>query len=209
MSQLAEAIRQGVELPPVTIDDKHNLVVDRDFIAARRLRRAGGLDVDIPVERHSATNEMLSTDAGQQRAGQAALERRSEHRGCTSCARWACPVEAEFQAALSVGEVKLKNARADVRSGREAVPAVLTDPVVLKRDFRHMEGQEMTTSQHIAHAKASGAGVLVRLARQSADPTETINWEHENLKKTLAKPTRSSRQRARPFDVQGSNEQAA
>ena len=209
VSQLAEAIRQGVQLPPIVIDTRHNLVVD-GFHRCEAYERVSGLDVEIRVERRQFRNriEMLlySTAANNEQGKPLSNydQNVAAHKLLAMGVSWK-----RISAALSVDESKLRN-RVLLSGPVEKMPGVLADPVVLKRDFRHLEGQPMTTSAHIAHSKASGAGVLYS-ARDVIRriESETINWQHESIKKTLANLRDLLVNEPNLLDVQGSDEQAA
>ena len=186
VSQLAEALREGVELPPIVIDTKHNLVAD-GFHRCEAYERVMGLDAQIPAIRKEFKNkaEILLYSAEVNNGQGKPLSNHDQNIAAHKLREMGVSWE-RISACLNVGVPKLKN-RVLMSGPVEKRPGVLTDPVVLKRDFKHLEGQPLTTSQHIAHAKASGAGVIVE-ARQVMRrlESETINWEHENLKKTLA-----------------------
>lgn len=187
VSKLADALKVGAELPPVIADRKSLKVVDGFHRCEAHLRVYGDEAViQVELRDYDDENELLLEAGLLNHDHGKALTSYDQDVFATKAQARGIPIE-RIAMTLSIPAEKLKR-RLTISGPVERRPGIFDPkPVPLKRDFRHLEGQQLDQAALEALAKSQGAGVLYS-ARDVIRRVEsnTINWENEGVRKTLA-----------------------
>lgn len=187
VSMLVDAIRSGIDLPPITADRTTSKVVDGFHRCAANERLFGEDEalVEVEWEDFEDETEMFRVSARVNSNHGKKLSSYDKDVCVTKAETFGIDIE-DIAFDLSIPADKLRR-RVTVSGSIERMPGVMDQkPIALKRDFRHLEGKPLNQAALEAHAKANGAGVLYS-ARDVIRRIEsgTVNWKHESVIRTL------------------------
>lgn len=187
ISMLVDAIRSGIDLPPVIVDQRSRKVVDGFHRCAANERLFGEDEALVEVEWADYEDEAeIFREAARLNSVQGKKLSSYDQDICAAKAEsLGIPLEV-ISIDLSIPADKLRK-RVTLSGEVERMPGVFdSQPIPLKRDFRHLEGRRFTQRAVEAHAKSTGAGVLYS-ARDVIRRVEsgTVNWQYDSIVKTL------------------------
>lgn len=182
VNQMAEALRAGVELPPMTADKKSKRVVD-GFHRVRAYQKVYGLDVEALVDfKEYASEAEMFTDAVRLNASHGRRLSTYDQARCIAKAE-ALKLEPDVISSMlnmtpkRIGEMKVQR-----------FATYKLEPRVLKRTTAHLAGKELTDDEAEYNIKAGGMHqsfyIYQVIAMLEAD---TVNWENQGVGNALKK----------------------
>lgn len=180
VNQMVEALRAGLELPPVVIDRKSKRVVD-GFHRVRAYQKLYGLDAEIPVEvRDYKDDAEMFADAVRLNA--------SHGRQLSPFDRARCIAKAEvLNLGLEVISSMLNmtaHSIAEMKAQRFATYKMA--PLVLKRTTAHLAGKELTDDEVRYNVRAGGMHQTFYINQVIAMlEADTVNWENPKVLNSL------------------------
>jgi hypothetical protein len=180
VSQMMEALKAGVELPPIVIDRKSQRVVD-GFHRVRAYQKLYGLDADIPVELKSYKSDAdMFADA---------VRLNSKHgRPLSTYDRVRCIAKAELfklepEVISSMLNMTLETI-AEMKAKRFATYKM--EPFALKRTTMHLAGKELSDEEADYNVKAGGMHQTFYINQVIAMlEADTVNWDNPKVTNAL------------------------
>ncbi len=186
VTQMMEAVKAGVELPPVIADKKTGCVTD-GWHRCRRATRADGPDATIEVifRPYKSRAEML-LDAIRLNASHGRHFSPYDRTRAILLAQDLGIDEKALAGALAItteriGELRVSKS-ATVKTGK------VTTSVPIKRTIGHMAGKRLSRAQQAANEKLGGMGQLFYVNQLiTLIETDLVNVDDENLLEGLRK----------------------
>lgn len=182
VNQMVEALKAGLQLPPITVDRRSHRVVD-GFHRVRAYQKLYGVDAKIPAElKDYKSNAEMFMDAVRLNA--------NHGRQLSTYDRARCIARAEsFKLELEVISSLLNmtvDRIAEMKADRFATYKM--QPLVLKRTSAHFAGRELTDGEASYNEKAGGMPQTFYINQVIAMlETDSVNWENQKVNNALKK----------------------
>lgn len=182
VNQMAEALKAGATLPPMTVDKKSKRVVD-GFHRVRAYQKVYGLKAEALVDLKEYTTEAeIFADAVRLNASHG---RRLSAYDQARCIAKAEALKLEPEVISSMLNMTLE------RIGQMKVQRFATykmEPVVLKRTTAHLAGKDLTVDEVEYNIKAGGMPQTFYIHQVVAMlEADTVNWENPKVVTALKK----------------------
>lgn len=182
VNQMVEALRAGLELPPVVIDRRSKRVVD-GFHRVRAYQKFYGLDAEIRVEvRDYKDDAEMFSDAVRLNANHGRQFSTYDRARCIAKAE---TLNLEPQVISSLLNMTVERI-GEMKAQRFATYKMETR--VLKRTTAHLAGRELTDNEAEYNVKAGGMHQTFYINQVIAMlDTDTVNWQNQKVSNGLKK----------------------
>jgi len=180
--QIAEALRAGVELPPIVVDKKSLRVVD-GFHRVRAYQRVYGAVAEIPAELMTyKTDAAMFCDAVRLNARHGKQLSTYDQARCIAKAE-TYSLEPEVISSLLNMTIKRFS---EMKMTKFAT--YKNEMVALKNTSAHLSGKDLTDGEAEYNARAGGMNQTFYINQVIAMlETDTVNWDNQNVTNAIKK----------------------